>query len=278
MHRTFQVGLVGSVSLVLILSGCATVPKSTSVSEPHRLGHLQKKVPVVSGGKHVVVLLDASGSMKARMSQTSRSTRMDAVKTALKCALTNNMAQDVQIGLLVFGAKNIRDHIKGGSSIGWAYPLGSRNDTKLLKAIDLPIPGYKTPLGACIQEAVKSLSRQRTRYGRTGAYHLFIVTDGEADDPGVVEEAVAAAKSKGITIHVIGVSLKTHTLRPPRVHKYIPAGDPVEVKKAVAGIFAEVTASGLTATGENVFEVLVSLPDGVVAAIVKALCSPPVQQ
>lgn len=258
MNRTAQLGVV---CLVLASAGCATYPQQatspTGKSEPVQV-------------KNVVILLDASGSMKKAMHAGSRTTRMVAAKAALKQVLAT-VPSDTQIGVLVFGAKNIRDYVKGDSSIGWAYALGPRDDAKLRKAIDLPIPKYKTPLGACIQDATDALSRQRRKQRGGGKYRLLIVTDGEADDPDLVDRSVPSAVSEGITIDVIGVAMKrTHTLA-TQVHKYYRANDPSALKKAVAQVFAEVADSGTDAAGVSAFDVIAPLPDRVAAAILSAL-------
>jgi len=221
--------------------------------------------------KNVVVLLDASGSMNTRMSVDSEVTRMVAAKAALKEAL-KGVPADTQIGLLVFGASNIRSHlVVGGTSVGWAYRLGPRDDAKLAAAIDLPIAAYKTPLGACIFEGMGVLLEQRSSQGGGGTYRLLVVTDGEADDPEVVDKHVPDAAEKGITIDVIGVAMKTTHSLATKVHQYFRADDPSALKKAVATVFAEVASSGTDAQGQNVFDVIAPLPDAVAEAMIKAL-------
>ena len=116
----------------------------------------------------VVILLDASGSMRLEL-QGTRQSRMAAAKSSLKAVL-QKIPQSTHLGLLVFSAANLTND--------WAYPLGPRDDPRLLAAIDDP---------ARQRHAARPLHQDRRRPIAVGAgrnwlrYHrLLIVTDGEA--------------------------------------------------------------------------------------------------
>ncbi len=215
---------------------------------------------------NVVVILDASGSMTEPMAD-GRTRKMDAAKEALRAVLAKT-PQDVQIGLFVFGAKNINDGIVGGTTYGWAYPLGTRNDSRLTRAIGSPIPGYKTPLGSCIQMGASALLQERTREQGAGVYRLLIVTDGQADDPDVMEQTFSQAVANGIIVDVVGVLMKETHLLAARAHRYYSADDPKALMLAVAQVFAETRSSG---SGKAQFDVITTVPDEVAMAMLQAL-------
>ncbi|MEN8128372.1 MAG: VWA domain-containing protein, partial [Planctomycetota bacterium] len=83
---------------------------------------------------NVVIVLDASGSMKEMMKGT-RMVKMTAAKQALHQVL-QHVPETTHIGLLVFSAANVRDP--------WVYPLGPRDEDKLKTAINLPRPSGGT--------------------------------------------------------------------------------------------------------------------------------------
>ena len=171
---------------------------------------------------NVVIVLDASGSMKEKMRGTSMK-KMDAAKVALQEVL-KQVPMDTHLGLLVFSSSNLADD--------WVYPLGPRDDVMLRKAISLPQAGGRTPLGAYIKKGADRLLDERGRQHGYGSYRLLIVTDGEAQDRNLVDRYVPEVIGRGITIDVIGVDMKTtHTLA-TRVHSYRSADDPASLKKA----------------------------------------------
>jgi uncharacterized protein YegL len=210
---------------------------------------------------NVVVILDASGSMKERMTGT-RVVKMDAAKAALKEVL-KLVPETTNIGLLVFSGRNVPNE--------WVYPLGPRDDAKLVKAIDLPVPAGKTPLGAYIKKGADRLLEERAERFGYGTYRLLIVTDGEAQDQHLVSKYTPEVVARGITVDVIGVGMKrAHTLA-TKVHSYRSANDPTALKAAVAEVFAEVGGTGSDAASEEAFEILASIPDGIAEVMIEAL-------
>ncbi len=212
---------------------------------------------------NVVIVLDASGSMGDDM-RNSKIQKMNAAKAALKEVLSQ-VPMDTNIGLLVFSSVENRS--------GWIYPLGPRDDTRLMEAIDLPLPGGKTPLGRYIKIAADRLLQQRQQQFGYGTYRLLIVTDGEAGDLELVEQCVPEVIARGITMDVIGVDMATdHTLA-TRVHSYRRADDPESLKRAIAEVFAEVSDEGTDASAEEAFDILAGIPDELASAMLKALSS-----
>lgn len=213
---------------------------------------------------NVLIILDASGSMDGALRGTSVR-RMDAAKDALKQAL-KHVPMDTQIGLLVFSGRNIRNDL--------VYPLGPRDDDRLMNAITLPQPGGGTPLGAYIKKGADILLQQRAKQRGYGTYRLLIVTDGEAGDKPLVERYVPEVIARGITVDVIGVDMATtHTLA-TKVHSYRSADDPESLTRAISEVFAEVSQAGVGDTaGEEAFAMLDPIPSEMADAMLKALSS-----
>jgi Mg-chelatase subunit ChlD len=87
---------------------------------------------------NIVVVLDASGSMREPMKKVKKS-KMEAAKEALE-AVMREVPPTTNVGLLVFSGSNLKND--------WVYPLKPVEPAALSKAIHLPTPGGGTPLGA----------------------------------------------------------------------------------------------------------------------------------
>ena len=199
---------------------------------------------------HVVVVLDASGSMKQKMPGSDQ-TKMEAAKDAL-IGVLGNIPQSTHVGLLVFSAANIKDH--------WVFPLGKRDDAALLPAIRSIKPNRGTPLGQYIKiGADRLLEERKTQFGY-GTYRLLVVTDGEANDKNLVDKYTPEVLSRGLRVDVIGVAMNTdHTLA-TKVHTYRRANDASTLKQAIAEVFAEVGSQQGNQADEDAFDLLEPLP------------------
>jgi uncharacterized protein YegL len=210
---------------------------------------------------YVVIVLDASGSMKQGLSGTGMD-KMTAAKAALKEVL-QKVPQSTHIGLLVFSAANLRND--------WIYPLGPRNDAELMKAIDLPQPNSGTPLGAYIKKGADRLLEERGRQFGYGTYRLLIVTDGEAQDQKLVDRYTPELISRGITVDVIGVGMnRTHTLA-TKVNSYRAANDRASLQRALAEVFAEVSNAGTDLAQAEAFDLIAPIPDALALAMLQAV-------
>lgn len=211
---------------------------------------------------HVVIVLDASGSMKSKMPGTNQP-KMDAAKEALVEVLSS-IPQSTHVGLLVFSAADIKDH--------WVYPLGPRNDDQLIPAIRNIHPNRGTPLGQYIKIGADRLLQERGKQFGYGTYRLLIVTDGEANDRDFVERYTPEVLSRGLRVDVIGVAMdRDHTLA-TKVHTYRRANDAATLKQAIAEVFAEVggNESG-NVVDEDAFELLAPIPIEVASSAINAL-------
>ena len=211
----------------------------------------------------VVIVLDASGSMKQNMPGSQVQTKMDAAKEALIDVLSN-IPQTTHVGLLVFSASNLQDD--------WAYPLGPRDDNRLLPAIRSIDPSRGTPLGEYIKIGADRLLEARdSRFGY-GTFRLLVVTDGEASDADLVDTYTPDVLARGIRVDVIGVAMdQDHTLA-TMVHTYRRANDAATLKQAIAEVFAEVSTQDEGATEEDAFALLQGIPSQTASAAIQALC------
>lgn len=211
---------------------------------------------------NVVIVLDASGSMKQQMRGRSGVQKMEAAKAALKSVL-RNVSETTHIGLLVFSAKNLRND--------WVYPLGPREETRLLQAIDRPIPASGTPLGEYIKMGADRLLEARAQQYGYGTYRLLIVTDGNANDPELVDRYTPEVLARGILVDVIGVDMKTdHTLA-SMAHSYRRANDPDSLERAIREVFAELSSDAADFSMEEAFELIAPFPVECAEAALQAL-------
>lgn len=242
---TFTVTLALVAAVVLPLEAQEAAPESSEFHD------------------HVVIVLDASGSMKQRMRNT-RIQKMDAAKSALKAVL-KTVPPTTHIGLLVFSSKNVKND--------WAYPLGPWNESEMLTAIDLPIPNRGTPLGEYIKIGADALLEARKAQYGYGTYRLLIVTDGDANDPNLVDRYSPEVLARGITMDVIGVDMdQDHTLA-TMAHSYRRANDPESLEKAVAEVFAELSDDDSNFSMEEAFDLIAPLPVESAAAALQALAT-----
>lgn len=212
---------------------------------------------------NIVVVLDASGSMAEPM-PNSGINKMTAAKAALKEVL-KTVPQETRIGLLVFSAE--------GVDTDWLYPLGPRDDAKLMQAIDLPRPGSSTPLGAYIKKGADRLLEERAKQFGYGTFRLLVVTDGEATDSQLMERYTPEVIARGITVDVIGVAMKQRHTLATKVHSYRSASDPASLKRAVAEVFGEIGGRGDDVAGAEAFAELKSIPSEAAQAMIQALSS-----
>lgn len=210
---------------------------------------------------NVVVVLDASGSMKQKMRGT-RINKMDAAKTALKAVL-QNVTSNTHIGLLVFSSKNLKDD--------WAYALGPLDKSRLSTAIESPIPNRGTPLGEYIKIGADRLLKARAEQYGYGSYRLLIVTDGDANDPNLVDKYTPQVLARGITMDVIGVDMEgDHTLA-TMAHSYRRANDPESLEQAIREVFAELSSDSGNFEMEEAFDLIAPLPIESASAALQAL-------
>jgi hypothetical protein len=98
---------------------------------------------------NVVVVLDASGSMKSNMRGSSMP-KITAARNAIK-EVIQTIPQTTRVGLLVFG----------GGADGWVYQLGPRDDQKLFASLQRISASGGTPLGSYMKTGADKLPYRR---------------------------------------------------------------------------------------------------------------------
>lgn len=148
----------------------------------------EDEIEIVKRSKtNVVILMDASGSMKANVAGGSK---MKLAKEAIE-KFTEELDEEVHVSLLAYGHKgtgNQADKELSCTTIEDVYPLRQFNQTDFQKAMDSFQASGWTPLAGAIEEAIKILEP----YG-TGEYRniVYVVSDGIETCGG---DPVAAAK------------------------------------------------------------------------------------
>lgn len=215
---------------------------------------------------NIVVILDASGSMRDKFSGDPTKSKMEAAKAALQEVLAK-VPDDTQIGLLVFSSTNVHNE--------WVYPLGSKDTEKLIAAIHLPQPSGNTPLGKYIRIGANRLLEQREKQYNYGNYRLLVVTDGEASDTDKVKHYTPEILNRQIRIDVIGVDMKTDHMLANVVDSYRKADNPGELMAAVSQVLAETSDTGTDIGGEDAFEYIAPLSSEIAADLIQRLTTPP---
>lgn len=181
-------------------------------------------------GQTIVVVLDDSGSMKARMPGGNSSlTRMEAGKQALTKVVAG-LPDDTNLGILMLNRKTKGQH--------WLVPLGILSKDSTVKKIQSITPNGGTPLGSAMKLGADALltMRQNSPYN---IYRLLVVTDGEATDPQILSEFLPDLFSRGLTIDVIGVDMDGQHSLANLAHSYRTANDVASFEKALEEVFAE---------------------------------------
>lgn len=207
-----------------------------------------------SASENIVILLDTSGSMSARMRKV-RVSRMEGAQKAL-IAIADQLPPNTNIGILTFK--------------GWAYPLQAVDKEALVTAINNTYATGGTPLGRFMKDAGDALLTARQKNKGIGNYRLLVVTDGEAEDQAKLDTNMYDIVGRGIILDTIGVDMNSaHSLKKAS-KKYMSADDPDSLKSAVASALAEVgKTKGDDGTGN--FEMLSGLDEGSAKAIISGL-------
>jgi hypothetical protein len=211
---------------------------------------------------HVVIVLDASGSMSS--SFRGGDEKMEVAKDAL-LRVFQDMPPTTRVGVLVFEGRNT-------PSDGWLAPLGPPDAAALQTALEPIRPRGGTPLGRFMKRGADALLEARQAANNYGTYRLLIVTDGEADDQRMVDRYLPDVLSRGITVDVIGVAMDEDLKLAQNVNSYRRADDPEALARQLTDVFAEVgrgTADALTA--EEAYELIAALPDAAAPKMLAAL-------
>jgi hypothetical protein len=210
---------------------------------------------VAAANDNIVVVLDNSGSMGSNF---NGQTRMQAAKNALKSVL-NSLPDTTNIGLVT-----INPVIINNERTNWIFPIGPIDKQKLNHYADSLVETGGTPLGAFIKVGADSLLefREKQKYGN---YQLIVITDGEANDNGLLEQYVPDVMRRGVRFDVIGVGLSNHTLS-KKVSSYRSADNPTALTQAVQEVLAEIPQND---DSSNDYELIQSLPSELASSVIK---------
>lgn len=153
-----------------------------------------------AGPTRVLLMLDASGSMAARM---GGSTKMQAARDALT-AFVDRLDGDVQVALRVYGhTGNNTPAGKPESCRGTAlvHPFAALDPARFRAAVGSFEPQGWTPIAAALQAAASDFPA-----GPGGNNVVYLVSDGEETCGGDPSAAARALRASGIavTVNVIG--------------------------------------------------------------------------
>jgi len=233
-------------------------------------GRAQEEAPVAGSAAalardNVVILLDASGSMEYEMSGSSDS-RMNVAKQAL-AKVVDRIDPNANVGLLVFS--DIPD------ANGWLYDLAPLDRARLLEAIDRCQASGGTPLGGYLKIAADRLLEARQAQRGYGSFRLLVVTDGEANDPELLQRYLPDVLSRGVTVDCIGVDMQQDHALARQVRSYRRANDPAALEEAVAQSLGEIGAADASDdTSQEQYELAAALPEETAAAVLENLTTP----
>ena len=152
-------------------------------------------------------------------------------------------------------------------------PLGPLDPGKLanLSATLANIRGNGgTPLDQYLKQGADLLLTAREGQLGYGTYRLLVVTDGEADQPKLVDALVPDVLSRGVGIDVVGVAMDGQIALAKRANSYRTAGDEAALRAAVGQTFAEVSAKAGDEAAAD-FALVSALPDGAATQLIDAL-------
>ena len=239
------------VSSILLLSAFLSINKCTAENGVHT--------------DNIVVILDASGSMKDKFRGDETKSKMDAAKEALQEVLAK-IPDGTNIGVLVFSGRNVPNE--------WVYPLGPKDTHRLIEAINRPEPEGGTPLGRYIRIGANRLLQQREKQYNYGNYRLLIVTDGEAQDSEKVTKYTPEILNRQLRVDVIGVDMQTDHQLAQDADSYRRADNPGELVAAVSQILAETGGTATDVGGEDAFEYIAPLTPEIALDLIQRITTP----
>lgn len=219
--------------------------------------YLSLVASVAAAGQNVVIVLDDSASMQARVG--SGLTRMEVVKRSL-VNVVKGLPDDTKIGIVLLNGQWDADK--------WHVPmtLVGVSRQNIIDNIEKVQPLGGTPLGGAMKAGADGLISLRNKE-RYGTYRMLIVTDGEAQDKHLVDGYLPEIQANGIGVDTIGVDIPGgHTLA-TKVNNYSDAADESALVKAIEATFAETSGND----SHNDFELLEGLPDNFASSAIVAL-------
>jgi Ca-activated chloride channel homolog len=148
---------------------------------------------------NVLIVLDASGSMAGRM---NGQVKMELAERVVK-DLVDNMPADMNVGLLVYGAKTPHEK-RDCKDIDLLQPVTRVDPRSFDAALAKVSPHGMTPIGASLERAAEALR------GLPGQSTIVLVSDGSEtceSDPCAVAKQVRESTGIEVKVHVVGLDV-----------------------------------------------------------------------
>ena len=180
-------------------------PKTEQCTLPSN--HSSERLP-----SHVVMILDASGSMAGRVGGEQK---MAVAKREAGQFLTD-LAKDVPVGLMVYGHRGTNKESGKSESCAameWAHPVGAGRH-ELKASIDKLAPTGWTPMGDVLKFAQAELEKLSINKGdKDSTPVVYLISDGEETCDGDPVTAAKALHESGVKalVHVIGFDVDKET-------------------------------------------------------------------
>lgn len=205
-----------------------------------------------SYAENVVVVFDGSGSMNSSFQNgKTNDTKLDIAKDALKL-FVQRIPKDTKVGILLFS----------GHGSGWVTNIDLIPKDIISRINNIKADG-PTPLGHYMQIGANALLELRKN--ERGVPRLVVITDGEATDNDLMEKVTLEIIARGISIDVIGVDLRNHTLS-KSVYSFRSALDADSLKQALSNIFAENPSDG-----DDIYAIIEPMPSEIAENSIGAL-------
>jgi hypothetical protein len=178
--------------------------------------------------RNFLLVFDGSGSMQ-ESECAGANRKIDVAKRAVT-AWSKSVPVDANLGLYAFCAQGTL-----------TLPLTSGNRDKFMQTVNRIEAGGKTPLAEAVLSAYNSFTDQGRRQLGYGEYTIVVVTDGIANSPSQLQEAVDMILAKTpINIYSIGFCIDSrHSLNQPGRTLYKSADNPEQLQKGLQEVLAE---------------------------------------
>lgn len=181
--------------------------------------------------RNLVIVLDVSGSMNAKLGDTTRwKTALGMMKEVVEA-----LPDDLNVGLRVYGHRQSSKSPQTCKDTELVVPIAKLDRAKILKAATRLKPRGETPLIHSSLQAVGDLQS-------AGGGSVILITDGEESCKGDAKQAAAeiATSSVDVTLNIVGFTLtgeaveaELGTLAGSTGGRYYSAKDGAELSRAV---------------------------------------------
>jgi hypothetical protein len=183
-----------------------------------------------STSRNFYFIFDVSGSMD---DMCAGERKIDGAKKAIN-EFIKKVPDNVNIGLLFLGVN------KPESEIEEVVPLGQKNKSKFIEAIQKAQPQSRTPLGKATFFVMDKLIAQYKQQLGYGEYRMIVITDGLATDEAEYYKSMSELKRYPfIALYGVGLCIKENHVLKANSIKYTDAHDYDELGKALEETIAE---------------------------------------